>query len=195
MRCCSPSASKRREYVSSSLSSCTGNEMWNEMSRYNRRATSLVHLLFKTDQRRDRWSGSSPQAGWLVFYHVNINHVGEKNVCWFTVFFILDCTDDIHLVLLSYLCFVLMLSGLFMHVSYSVFQFFYFQNFFWNTGWPNFICLSSFSSWSCVNSPPCPKFVPLYSSHKPFSPAVLHTFSSLTLHCIFLTVSSSAISS
>lgn len=27
--CCSPSASERREYEASSLSSCTGNEMWN----------------------------------------------------------------------------------------------------------------------------------------------------------------------
>lgn len=33
----SPPASKRREYEASSLSSCTGNEMWNEMSRYGER--------------------------------------------------------------------------------------------------------------------------------------------------------------
>lgn len=33
VHCCSLSASERREYEAPSLSSCTGNEMWNEMSR------------------------------------------------------------------------------------------------------------------------------------------------------------------
>lgn len=89
VHCCSPSASERQEYEAPSLSSCTGNEMWNEMSRYNRRAASLVHLLFKTDQRRDCWGGSSPRAvmlACLLSYQHKLAVLVEKSVylqCFF----------------------------------------------------------------------------------------------------------------
>lgn len=49
------SASERREYEESPSSSCTGNEMWNEMSRYNWRAAALACRLLQTDRGRDCW--------------------------------------------------------------------------------------------------------------------------------------------
>lgn len=90
VHCCTPSASERREYEAPSLSSCAGNEMWNEMSRYSRRAASLVHLLFKTDQGRDCWRGASPQAillACLLSHHHKVAVLGEKSLCLFTVCF------------------------------------------------------------------------------------------------------------
>lgn len=51
VHCCSPSALERREDEAPSSSSCAGNEMWTEMSRYNRRDASLVHLQNKSERR------------------------------------------------------------------------------------------------------------------------------------------------
>lgn len=98
VRCCCPSDSEPQEYEAPSSSSCTGNEMWNEVSRYNRRAVSSVHLLLKTDQRRDCLRGSSPRAVLLAFllsYWHKLDVLGEKKCLFIYNLLFSDCAADV----------------------------------------------------------------------------------------------------
>lgn len=200
VRCCSPPASEHPQYEAPSLSSCTGNEMWNEMSRYNRRAASLVHLLFKTDQWRDCLRGSSPQAVcWFVFLsHQHERAVlGEKTVrvylqCFFIVRLYRWCNilQWCPILTVLFLCYLALLcTGLCLKFFSSIISWTFYvtpAGLIWS------VCLhspfwSSCISWIFLPSPPCPQFVFLYSLHKslslspPFT-VYLH-LSHLTLFC------------
>lgn len=129
--CCrSPPASERQEYEAPSLSSCTGNEMWNEMSRYNRRAASLVHLLFRTDQRRDfleRLLSPSCLAVLSFIISTETSCVRrEKCLCLFFNVFYFQIVQMIwqHFAVLSYLysCFFYVILTCYAPVSYSAFS-------------------------------------------------------------------------
>lgn len=99
---------------------------------------SLVHLLFRTDQRRYCWSGSSPwavsAASLLSYQHKGVV-LGEKNKgwWWFTVLFS-DCTDDVTFGFCCLILTVLMLSRL-THPLLLLLH--YLLSLLHNTDWPN----------------------------------------------------------
>lgn len=148
VRCCSPSASERREYEAPSVSSCTGNEMWNEMSRYDVFSSSFVQNRSE-DRLLQRLFSPRCLASLSFIISAWTSCVRRENcLCLFTIFFRLHTWCNILLC-----CHIL---PYYAAVSYSAFSVLLSSGTYYITmSGLMLICLSSFSSQtlSLVSSP------------------------------------------